>query len=84
MPDEASAARLADVIRRDLQDKSKPYVAAGFAATRSCCRDGAFADQELVKALDAILQAEPPAAVRVKAFARDHLGKRPARVGARR
>ena len=54
VPDEASTARLADVIRRDLQDKSKPYVAAGFAATRALTRDGAFADQELVKALDAV------------------------------
>ena len=74
VPDEASTARLADVIRRDLQDKSKPYVAAGFAATRALTRDGAFADQELVKALDAVFaDGAAGAAVRVKAFARDHL-----------
>ena len=81
VPDEASTARLADVIRRDLQDKSKPYVAAGFAATRALTRDGAFADQELVKALDAVFSdGATGAAVRVKAFARDNLwaGGRPA------
>ena len=73
VPDEASTARLADVIRRDLQDKSKPYVAAGFAATRALTRDGAFEDQELVKALDAIFaDGAAGAAVRVKAFAPVH------------
>ena len=71
---------LADVIRRDLRDKSKPYVAAGFAATRALTRDGAFADQELVKALDAVFaDGAAGAAVRVKAFARDlWAGGRPA------
>ena len=81
VPDEASTARLADVIRRDLQDKSKPYVAAGFAATRALTRDGAFADQALVRALDAIFaDGAAGATARVRQFARDHLwaGGRPA------